>query len=126
MAAANAVERWRRIAELLINERAEPRHRKLRNCFARRHIPLRSPSRPGCVPRPEVGTLGFEKGIENHLVRLMGTVDEAGLACLAVDPSERGVVRITARAADLDADIGSLVQQVGDMYLGHRHFLSGK
>ena len=42
----------------------------------------------------------------------MGTVDEAGLACLAVDPSQRGVVRITARAADLDADIGSLVQQV--------------
>ncbi|MFH1796376.1 MAG: hypothetical protein ABIF45_17940 [Pseudomonadota bacterium] len=38
MAAANAVERWRRIAELLINERAEPRHRKLSNCFARRHF----------------------------------------------------------------------------------------
>ena len=57
--------------------------------------------------------------VQNHLVHLIRTIDETRLTGVAVDPFQNRVLAVAARAVDLDRDSGGLVQQVGDVNLGH-------
>src|SRR5258708_22451111 len=81
----------------------------------------------GCLraPAPEIAALALHETREHHVVHLGGAINEARLAGVAVDPFENGVLRVAARAVELDCYIRGLVQGVGDLDLGHRHLLAG-
>src|SRR5215475_9378091 len=84
---------------------------------------LRSHSIP-CAPTPEVAALIAHEAGEHHVVHLGSAVDEARLAGVAVDPFQNSVLGIAARAVELNADVGGLMQRVGDVHLGHGDFLA--
>src|SRR5215471_21377982 len=77
------------------------------------------------APPPEIATLRAHVLRQHHLVHLIGAVDEPRLPGVSVDPFEHGVLGIAARAIELDRGVGGVMQRVGHMHLGHRHFLAG-
>ena len=66
----------------------------------------------------------MKKRAEHHLVHFGRAVDEPRLARVAVDPLERRVLRVAARAVQLDRGVDGLVQHVGDRDFRHRDFLA--
>ena len=59
-------------------------------------------------------------------MNFVGTIDQPRLARVAVNPLQERVLGIASRAVDLNGRIGGLVEQVGDMDLGHRNLLARK
>src|SRR4051794_17958429 len=59
-------------------------------------------------PFPKLLPLLLEKPVQHHAVDLVGAVDEARLAGVAIDPFEHRVLRVAAGTVDLDADVGGL------------------
>src|SRR5262245_16229043 len=76
------------------------------------------------APAPEVAALLAHEAGEHHVVHFRGAVDEPGRSRRAINPFEHRVLGIAARAIELDADVGCLLQRVGDLHLGHGHFLA--
>src|SRR5262249_41408091 len=79
---------------------------------------------PG-APGPEVAAFLAHEAGEHHVVHLRGAVDQPRRARPPLDPFQDRVLGIAAGAVELDGDVGRLVQRVGDLHLGHRHFLAG-
>src|SRR3984893_1899741 len=78
-----------------------------------------------CAPAPEIAALVLHQTREHHVVHLGGAINEARSPGVAIDPFENGVLRVAARAVELDCYIRGLVQGVGDLDFGHRHLLAG-
>ena len=76
------------------------------------------------APLPEVAAFLAHESRQHHHVHFGGAVDQARRARGAVDPFDRRVLGKSARALQLDRDVGGLVQRVGDLHLGHRDFLA--
>ena len=59
-------------------------------------------------------------------MNLAGTIDQAGLAGIAIDPFEHAVLGVAAGTIELDGGIDRIVEHIGDGDLGHGYFLAGE
>src|ERR1700735_2298702 len=71
------------------------------------------------APAPEIAAFLAHEFRQYHLVDFVGAVDEARGAGGAIDPFGDGVLRVAARAIELDRHIRGLVQRVGAVELRH-------
>src|SRR5260370_41136299 len=76
------------------------------------------------APAPEIAALLAHEAREDHVVHLGGAVDEARLSGVTVNPLQDRVFGVAARAVELNGDVGRPMQHVGDVHLGHGHFLA--